>query len=97
MISTLLKWGLSGYDVKQSFCAFQCEYLLQNPPFLRGKNFGGTRHLCEKINPPSIFWGGGVVNGKSCWLIAYKYMYCSIIQSCMHRDIVVSDSPEKIM
>ena len=27
--------GLSGYDVKPRFGAFQCEYLLQNPLFLR--------------------------------------------------------------
>ena len=31
MMSTLLKLGLSGYDVKPRFGAFQCEYLLQNP------------------------------------------------------------------
>ena len=30
--------GLSGYDVKPRFGAFQCEYLPQNPLFL-GKNF----------------------------------------------------------
>ena len=47
MMSTLLKLGLSGYDVKTRFGAFQCEYLLQNP-ILLGKNFGDTRHLCEK-------------------------------------------------
>ena len=33
MMSTLLKLGLSGYDVKPRFGAFQCEYLLQNPLF----------------------------------------------------------------
>ena len=47
MMSTLLKLGLSGYDVKPRFDAFQCEYLLQNPLFL-GKNFGDTRHPYEK-------------------------------------------------
>ena len=40
MMSTLLKLGLSGYDVKPRFGAFQCKYLLQNPgsarPELRG-------------------------------------------------------------
>ena len=41
MMSTLLKLGLSGYDVTPRFGAFQCEYLLQNPLFL-GKHFGGT-------------------------------------------------------
>ena len=30
--------GLSGYDVKPRFGAFQCEYLPQNPLFL-GKKF----------------------------------------------------------
>ena len=29
--------GLSGYDVKPRFGAFQCEYLLQNPLFFLGK------------------------------------------------------------
>ena len=47
MMSTLLKLGLSGYDVKPRFGSFQCEFLLQNPLFL-GKFFGGTRHPCEK-------------------------------------------------
>ena len=37
MMSTLLKLGLSGYDVKPRFAAFQCEYLLQNPLFLEEK------------------------------------------------------------
>ena len=62
MMSTLLKLGLSGYDVKPRFGAFQCEYLLQNPLFLWGKNFGDTRHPYEKMNPPSIILGGGVFN-----------------------------------
>ena len=47
MMSTLLKLGLSGYDVKPHFGAFLCEYLLQNPLFL-GKHFGDTRHPYEK-------------------------------------------------
>ena len=58
MMSTLLKLDLRGYDVKPRFDAFQCEYLLQNPLFL-GKNFGNTRHPCDKMNPPSIILGGG--------------------------------------
>ena len=29
--------GLSGYDVKPRFGAFQCKYLLQNPLFFRKK------------------------------------------------------------
>ena len=69
-MSTLLKLCLSGYDVKPRFCAFNCEYLLQNPLFLWGNNFGDTRHLyAKKMNPPSIVLGG--VHGKVCWLIAY--------------------------
>ena len=31
--------GLSGYDVKLHFGAFQCEYLLQNPTFALEKNW----------------------------------------------------------
>ena len=48
MMSTLLKLGLSGYDVKPRFDEFQCEYLLQNPLFLEEKKFGDTRHQSEK-------------------------------------------------
>ena len=74
IMSTLcmLKLGFSGYDVKPLFCAFYCEYRLQNPLFLWGKNFGGTRLLCEK-NEPTLdrSGGGGGVHGKVCWLIAY--------------------------
>ena len=48
IMSTLLKLGLSGYDVKPRFGAFQCEYLLQNPLFFLRKYFGDTRHPYEK-------------------------------------------------
>ena len=58
MMSTLLKLSLSGYDVKPRLGEFQCEYLLQNPLFL-DKKFGGTRHPCEKYEPPSIILGVG--------------------------------------
>ena len=58
MMSTLLKLGLSGYDVKPCFGAFQCEYLLQDPLFL-GKKFGGTRYPCEKNEPTLDYSGGG--------------------------------------
>ena len=60
MMSTLLKLGLSSYDVKPRFGAFQCEYLIQNPHFL-GKFFGGTIGTYAKKTTPSIifFWGGG--------------------------------------
>ena len=59
MMSTLLKLGLSGYDVKPRFGAFQCEYLLQNPLFFLGKNFGDTRHPCKKNEPTLNHFGGG--------------------------------------
>ena len=67
MMSTLLKLGLSSYDVKPRFGAFQCEYLIQNPHFL-GKFFGGTIGTYAKKNhPQSFFWGGGWgVHGKAC-------------------------------
>ena len=58
MMSTLLKLGLSGYDVKPRFGAFQYEYLIRNPLFL-GKNFGGTGHPCEKNEPTLDHSGGG--------------------------------------
>ena len=70
MMSTWLKLGLSGNDVKPRFGAFQCEYLLQNPLFFGGKNFGYTRHPYEK-NEPTLDDFGGRVYGKTCWLIAY--------------------------
>ena len=71
MMSTLLKLGLSGYDVKPRFGAFQCKYRLQNPLFFGGKNFGDTRHPYEKKESTLDHFGGGV-HGKTCWLIAYK-------------------------
>ena len=58
MMSTLLKLGLSGYDVKPHFGAFQCEYLLQNPLFL-GKIFGDIRHPYEKNESTLDHSGGG--------------------------------------
>ena len=41
---------------------------LQNLFFLE-KNFGGTRHPCEK-NEPTLDHSGGGVHGEACWLIA---------------------------
>ena len=70
MMSTLLKLGLSGYDVKPRFGAFQCEYLLQNPLFFEEKILVTLDTHTKKMNPPSIILGGGV-HGKACWLIAY--------------------------
>ena len=58
MMSTLLKLGLSGYDVKPRFGAFPCEYLLQNPLFL-GKKIVDTRHPCEKNETTLDHSGGG--------------------------------------
>ena len=48
------------------------EYLRISPTkstFSLGKNFGETRHLCEKNEPTLDRFGGGV-HGKVCWLIA---------------------------
>ena len=70
-MSTLLKLGLSGYDVKPRFCAFQCKYLLQNPLFLWGKKWMALDTSANKMNPLSIVFFGGGVHGKVCWLIAY--------------------------
>ena len=83
MMSTLLKLGLSGYDVKPRFGAFQCEYLLQSALFL-GKNYGGTRQLCEK-NEPTLDHSGGRVHGKTCWLIAYVELYAIRIRHLLHN------------
>ena len=69
MMSTLLKLGLSGYDVKPRFGAFQCEYLPQNPLFFEEKILVTLDTHMKKMNPPSIILGG--VHGKACWLIAY--------------------------
>ena len=84
MMSTLLKLGLSGYDVKPRFGAFQRNVSYEIPLFLE-KNFDGTRHSCEKMNPPSMILGGGV-HGKVCWFIAY-YMgtiwYIFIMLHCL--------------
>ena len=55
---TLLKLGLNGYYVKPCLGAFQYEYLLQNSLFL-GKNFGDTRHPCEKNEPTLDHSRGG--------------------------------------
>ena len=60
-------------------------YLLISPTksaFLWGKNFGGTRHLCEKDEPTldrSVGGGGEEEHGKVCWLIVHygkhKFLY----------------------
>ena len=39
--------------------------------FFLGKNFGGTRHPCEKNEPTLDHSVGGGMHGKACWLIAY--------------------------
>ena len=66
MMSTLLKLGLSGYDVKLRFGAFQCVSPTKSPFFL-GKNFGDTRHPYKKKEPTLDHSGG--VHGKACRLI----------------------------
>ena len=59
MMSTLLKLGLSGYDVKPRFGAFQCEYLLQNRLFFLENILVTLDTHTKKMNPPSIILGGG--------------------------------------
>ena len=44
MMQTLLKLGLSGYDVNPRFGALQCEYLPQNALFSLREKIGGTRY-----------------------------------------------------
>ena len=95
-MSTLLKLGLSGYDLKPRLGAFQCEYLLQNPPFFR-KNFGDTRQPYEK-NEPTLdhSGGGGGVYGKACWLIAYRWILlhlkCIILWQPCFKCITVTST-----
>ena len=59
IMTTLLKLGLSGYDVKPRFGAFQCEYRLQNPLFFGEKILVTLDTHTKKMNPPRSFWGGG--------------------------------------
>ena len=54
MMSPLLKLGLSGYDVKPRFGAFQCEYLLQNPLFFEKKIL-----VTLEKNEPTLDHSGG--------------------------------------
>ena len=59
MMSTLLKLGLSGYDVKPRFGAFQISSTSSTKStFFLGKNFGDTKHPYEK-NEPSLDHSGG--------------------------------------
>ena len=60
MMSTLLKLGLSGYDVTLPFGAFQCEILV------------ALDTHAKKMNPPSIILGG--VHGRVCWPIISYYI-----------------------
>ena len=57
MMSTLLKSGLSGYDVKPRFGEFQFEYLLQNLLFL-GKILMAL-DTQAKTNQPTLDHSGG--------------------------------------
>ena len=66
MMSTLLKLGVSDYDVKPHFGALHCEYPLQNPLFLV-KNLGALDTHAKK--KPTFDHSGGV-HGKVCCLIA---------------------------
>ena len=59
MMSTLLKLGLSDYDVKPRFGVFKCEYRLQNPLFFEEKILVTLDTHTKRMNPPSIILGGG--------------------------------------
>ena len=58
MMSTLLKSGLSGHDIKPRFGAFQCKYLLQNPLFFKEKILM-TLDTHTKKNEPTLDNSGG--------------------------------------
>ena len=58
-MSTLLKLGLSGYDVKPRFCAFLMRTSPTKSTFSLGKFFWWHRHLCEKNEPTLDRFGGG--------------------------------------
>ena len=73
MMSTLLKLGLSGYDVKPRFGAFQCEYLLQNPLFFEEKILVALDTHAKKINPPSIILRGGGCTIRPAGLLPNTY------------------------
>ena len=75
---------------KKSFIGLNFNYWLQNPIFL-GKNFGGTRHPCEKNEPTLDHSGGGGVHGKACWLIAYNLIYTNHFNLllCLASDRVI--------
>ena len=53
------KTSFSKKTQKHVFCALSFKFLLQNPLFLWGKNFGSTRHLCEKNEPTLDRFGEG--------------------------------------
>ena len=59
MMSTLLKLGLSGYDVKTTFWCVPLRISPTKSTFFLGKNFGDTRHPYEKNEPTLDHSGGG--------------------------------------
>ena len=73
MITTLLKLGLSGYDVNPRFCAFQCEYLLQNPLLFEEKILVALDTHTKKMNSPSIILGGCTVRPAGSYPIAIDH------------------------
>ena len=73
---TLLKLGLSGYDVKPRFCAFM---KMRTSPtkstFFLGEIFLMTLDTyAKKITTVDRLGGRVGVHGKVCWLIAYYYI-----------------------
>ena len=58
MMSTLLKLGISGYDVKPRLVRANAN-ISYKIHFFFGKNFGDTRHPYEKSKPTLDHSGGG--------------------------------------
>ena len=88
MMSTLLKLGLSGYDVKPRFGV---QISPTKSTFFFVKNFGDTRHPYEK-NEPTLDHSGGGVHGKACWLIAYRYDILLRTPKFTRRDVCLTSS-----
>ena len=86
---TLWKMGLSGYNEITCFWAFQCKYRIQNSLFLWGKFLDGTRHMCEKNEPPTI-----VLGGRGCMLRPAdskpNKVQCKVSISNRSHDIIMS-------
>ena len=87
MMSTLLKLGLSGYDVKPRFGVFKCEYRLQNPLFFEEKILVTLDTHTKRMNPPSIILGGGVQGSATRYNtnIQYPHNIITCIKNSVHN------------